>query len=393
VSTYFVGEYTQRIRVACVSAALSNEHALLIGPPGTGKTEMGLDIIKRVTDDQYAWMSANMGTPTSKITGRDDLAAAFKGEWKVILDDTPYDPNMRGVLIDEVGRANDPFWSALIDALERKDIPPDEAPFFLFTTNFMPRGEKYAALVDRIPHFVHVNPRVDVAEVARSALACLGGRPTVAGDVPTWQEVLEVRSARPDERTINSVVELVTDISDAIKNYVAREQSEFVFNENQRTIRQWAKIIYRMSVWITGEEHFGNVPDDALNVIQWLYPTADYQQHLEWQNVISEVVDTAQSSIRQVLVDFWFMLQTARQAIQDRIDAGEDPYQVKQDTRNIYGNLLQDCQNNLHRISDKYDITDAMIIAGSMVTAATRGDNAINIPGIPDDVLNAIQRH
>jgi len=296
-------------------------------------------------------------------------------------------------LIDAIGRANDPFWSALIDALERKDIPPDDAPFFYFTTNFMPRGEKYAALVDRIPHFIHVNPVVDVEAVARTAMDTLGGRPIVPGEIPTWDEVLQVRAARPDERTANSVVQLVKDISDSIKNYVAREHSDFVFTENQRTIRQWTHIIYRMSVWITGEEHFGDVPDDALNVIQWLYPTADYQQHLEWQNVLSEVLDTAQSGVRQVLVDFWFILQSLRQSIQDRLDAGEDPYQVKQDTRSIYGNALQDCQNNLHRVSDKYDITDAMIIAGSMVTAATRGDSANNIPGIPDDVLNAIQRH
>jgi hypothetical protein len=241
-----------------------------------------------------------------------ELMLGSPPKFVLVVKGTPMDLDYLTVVYDELYRLNSVSRSAAMHSMARKDVPRDESPVAIGTTNFLATEEKYAALLDRSGLYYHVQPHItDTKAFVSNHLRGLHTGLKVPGHIPTRQEVLEVRKAVPGNNADRCVGELI----DFIANEAAStSDGKYKFDPSLRRLAQWSRLVYRTSVLYTGTADFSTVPNEAASVMQWAYPTTSYDMWLEWQAITSVAADPVQSAIDAMMKEAFGKFVAIREA-------------------------------------------------------------------------------
>lgn len=136
-----------------LSALLSRQHILLLGPPGTAKSALSQSLCK-VFDgaDFFAWLLTRFSTP-EELFGPVSLAALQQDRFERKLDGKL--PTVHIAFLDEIFKANSAILNALLTLINERTFYNDGVPIscpllsVVGASNELPEGEELEALFDR----------------------------------------------------------------------------------------------------------------------------------------------------------------------------------------------------------------------------------------------------
>ncbi|MEO8698567.1 MAG: AAA family ATPase [Kofleriaceae bacterium] len=142
------------IDLMCV-AAVAQEPLLLVGPPGTAKSDL---VIKfkdalRIPDGEYFEYLLTRFTEPSEVFGPIDIAQLREGRY--LRRDKGKLPTARLVFLDEIFKANSAILNSLLTVINERKFYQDGQPvpvklrILLAATNELPENAELAALKDR----------------------------------------------------------------------------------------------------------------------------------------------------------------------------------------------------------------------------------------------------
>lgn len=290
----FVGAYVSQVVDVTTAAILSRQNAIILGSPGWGKTAITRSFADLVTGGQYSFTRIDPSTPPDVVRGPWNPAAMMESPPRLerMVQGTPYDPAVRLAIVDEIGRGNEATFDALLDTLDRLDVP--DAPPVVATSNFMPTSERVAALIDRFGLWLWVAPEVlDPPSLVASQLNG-GGRPQVdASALPAWSDVEDVHSAAPGPNAIAAIGQLISDLS-----HEAEQQGR---KPHPRRVAQWTHVLYRVGVWHSGSADFKTVPDKAAKLLRYMWPAVSPDEQATWSQIAGSVVDVLGAAIEEAM--------------------------------------------------------------------------------------------
>lgn len=134
----FIGRAAEQAFRAFTIAAATSRPLMVVGEPGTGKTDPLLAATSFFVggDEQKVWRRVlGEGTAPSIIEGTIDVQSLVRDDRVTLTKKgTPFDPNVKVVFLDEITRANLPTLSALLPLFDWKENRPP--PVRVATSNF-----------------------------------------------------------------------------------------------------------------------------------------------------------------------------------------------------------------------------------------------------------------
>ncbi len=177
-------------------AALCGEHVLLIGPPGTAKSELARRL-REVVGGRYFERLLTRFTVPEELFGPLSLAALDEGRYQREIDG--YLPTATVAFLDEVFKANSAILNALLTLLHERafDQGPQRIAVPLLTlvaaSNEVPADDSLRAFHDRFLFRCPVPPVGDAsfAQLLRSESGAGAGPDAAAAPVTLGRDVLQ----------------------------------------------------------------------------------------------------------------------------------------------------------------------------------------------------------
>ncbi|MCI2421140.1 AAA family ATPase [Saccharopolyspora sp. K220] len=148
-------ERTEVLRAATITL-LAGKHMLMLGPPGTAKSDLIRELTARIDQARYfETLMSPFADPTAMF-GPIDVAALQQGEYKQLLSGRATDADI--VFIDEIFKSGDGALQALLTYLNERKYhplngePPKDCPVLsvFAASNELPQGEALNAFFDRL---------------------------------------------------------------------------------------------------------------------------------------------------------------------------------------------------------------------------------------------------
>jgi MoxR-like ATPase len=210
-------EREDAIRCALV-ALLARQHLVLLGPPGTGKSQLVLELAQRINPPAggglttFIWLLTRFTTP-EEMFGPISVQGLKKDVYQRIL--THKLPEAQLAFLDEIFKANSAVLNALLTILNERafDNGPTRITVPLISlfgaSNEMPQGEDLAALWDRFALRVMVEYTSD-AGFAR--ILRIGSAPPAAPVTLSQTDLLALQAATAAVTIPASVIEALTNL-------------------------------------------------------------------------------------------------------------------------------------------------------------------------------------
>ncbi|MCB0014178.1 MAG: hypothetical protein KDE34_19835, partial [Anaerolineales bacterium] len=133
---------------------------------------------------------------------------------------------------------------------------------------------------------------LDVAAISAAQLNGQGPQVDVS-DLPTWDQVQDIRSADPGTAAIKAIGELLENLSTE-----AQAQGH---RPHPRRVTQWTHVLFRVGVWQSGSADFNTVPDTAARLLRYCWPAIQPAEAATWAQIAASVVDTLGAAIEEAM--------------------------------------------------------------------------------------------
>ena len=295
---FFVGK--QPLIDLMVTAAVAQEPLLLVGPPGTAKSDL---VIKfkdalQIPDGEYFEYLLTRFTEPSEVFGPIDIAELRTGRY--LRRDKGKLPTARLVFLDEVFKANSAILNSLLTVINERKFYQDGQPvpvklrILLAATNELPENSELAALKDRFclkaacrsvqdEHFVElVDAGLDAyTQRELNQKPWIEGHATLEDFVKAHRyltHVLARRTIAADGRELRDrdlffSDELLRELRRVLKTLV---REDHVFVSDRKVVKLYR--LLRTHAWIT---HGGAVEREDLRLLSYLGETRDEVDLLE----------------------------------------------------------------------------------------------------------------
>lgn len=347
----YQGRYIDDMLDILTASLVSNTHAMLISPPGFGKTEVPSLAAFQSSENQWNFTAIDPSTSPTEVKGMYNPKNFMDGEFTRVVSHTAMDPKNRIIVFDEFPRGSDPLYDACLHVFDRKDIAPNLRPTIWCTANFAPTDERTEALRDRIALWVHFSVSVS-PEMARDMLEAYrysyttGNKLALPRVMPTWAEISAVRALSPGPKAHKAISEFIISVIDEIA------QPPDPLQANPRHLRQWYDTLFRYTAFLKGNDNFTDLGAASKKMIRYLWVQPTKEEWEKWGRKIKGMADLVGSLIQAVMT-------RAVNQINDKIaektsGKGDQAGQVMQVTR-----IIQAAQKEL---SEKGGATEPRIV-------------------------------
>ena len=277
------------------ASLVSGLNAQVITEPGWGKTKLSLWMAKQVFNGHSLLMECNPAMQPDQIRGITDMQSLInQGKFLRITTDTPYDPNVLAVILDEVARLSDIAYDLLIHATN--DYIRPVRPVFWGTSNFATKGQRTEAFRDRFA--LNYIPTLTMDKETVQQVVENEDISTWKFNLPTQQEISNVRGMTPTAKSIKAVQATVGMLYRTITE--TEEGKRFCNGLNPRRIEAWKEILLRASMYFYNSNDFANVHPEAAKLLRFAYPVQDKTEYQAWAQVAGTVTDPAGTAIETI---------------------------------------------------------------------------------------------
>lgn len=163
-----------------VVALLAGQHSLVLGPPGTAKSEIARELTGRIDGAAYWEILLSKFTAPTRMFGPVDVAALARGEYRQVYEGRATTAHV--AFIDEIFKCSTAALNETLGYLNERIYHPESGgepircPLIgaITASNELPTGEDTAAIYDRLLVRIEVGYLADpsnFAELIRSAVS------------------------------------------------------------------------------------------------------------------------------------------------------------------------------------------------------------------------------
>jgi MoxR-like ATPase len=191
-----------------VLGAVAREHVLVIGPPGTAKSQAVRQVADALGDRYFEYLVGRFTEP-NELFGPVDLAELRQG--RVVVDTRDMLPEADVAFLDEVFLGSSAILNTLLGILNervfRRGHTIRQCPLRICVgaSNELPTDPDLAAFADRFLIRVFVDPMPDPDLDELLEIGWQGSRPIVPGDGERKGGVLEIAAAYVDRVDVGAV--------------------------------------------------------------------------------------------------------------------------------------------------------------------------------------------
>ncbi|MEU2368125.1 MULTISPECIES: AAA family ATPase [Streptomyces] len=254
-----------------VVTLLAGQHSLVLGPPGTAKSELARELTGRIDGAAYWEILLSKFTAPTRMFGPIDVAALARGEYRQVYDGRATTAHV--AFIDEIFKCSTAALNETLGYLNERIYhpenggPPIRCPLIgaITASNELPDGEDSAAIYDRLLVRIEVGYLEDpsnFAALVRSAV----GRPAE----PAPRTTLELAAL---QRAVGEGVPAV-DVPDAIVDAVVTLRAALRRKELVASDRRWrqAVALLQASAYLDGRTAVAETDLSVLTHVLWDSP-------------------------------------------------------------------------------------------------------------------------
>lgn len=251
-------------------AMLAGQHSLLLGPPGTAKSELARELTARITGASYWEILLSKFTAPTRMFGPIDVGALSRGEYRQVYDGRATTAHI--AFMDEIFKCSTAALNETLAFLNERIYHPESGgdpircPLISAVTasNELPTGEEAAALYDRLLVRIEVGYLADpsnFAALVRSAVAAPAAASRTTVELAELQHA--VTTAVPGVEVPDATVDAVCTLRAALR------RKELIASD--RRWRQSVRLL-QASAFLDGRDQVGESDLSVLTHVLWDSP-------------------------------------------------------------------------------------------------------------------------
>lgn len=300
-------------------AVLAGQHALVLGPPGTAKSELARELTSRIDGARFWEILLSKFTAPTRMFGPIDVAALSRGEYRQVFEGRATDAHI--AFIDEIFKCSTAALNETLGLLNERIYHPENGgepircPLIsaITASNELPEGEDSAAIYDRLLVRLEVGYLADptnFASLVRSAVVSPTAPARTTLDLADLQRAVEVEV--PAISVPDPVVDAIATLRAALR------RKELVSSD-----RRWVQSVrlLQASAYLDGRTEVAESDLAILTHVLWDSPAErptverevltlvnpDAREALDWADAIDELeaeLDAKAGQSREALADW-----------------------------------------------------------------------------------------
>lgn len=255
---------------ALLVAVLAGQHSLVLGPPGTAKSQLARELTGRIDGATYWEILLSKFTAPTRMFGPIDVAALSRGEYRQVFEGRATTAHI--AFIDEIFKCSTAALNETLGLLNERLYHPENGgtpircPLIsaITASNELPTGEDSAAIYDRLLVRLEVGYLADPSNFA--ALI----RTAVAAAAPAARTVVELAAL---QHAVTVEVPAI-EVPDATVDAVCTLRAALRRKELTASDRRWRQAVrlLQASAYLDGRPEVGESDLAVLTHVLWDSP-------------------------------------------------------------------------------------------------------------------------
>ncbi|MGP3776745.1 AAA family ATPase [Streptomyces sp. SDT5-1] len=302
-----------------VTALLAGRHSLVLGPPGTAKSELARELTGRIDGATYWEILLSKFTAPTRMFGPIDVAALARGEYRQVYDGRATTAHI--AFIDEIFKCSTAALNETLGYLNERIYHPENggAPIHcpligaITASNELPEGEESAAIYDRLLVRIEVGYLEDPANFAALVRSAVTARTE-----PPPRTTIELAAL---QRAVAETVPAV-DVPDVIVDAMGTLRAALRRKEIVASDRRWRQAVglLQASAYLDGRGAVAETDLSVLTHVLWDSPAQRPTVEREVLHLVNpdakEALDLA-DTIEEIEAQLDAMAGQSREALSD----------------------------------------------------------------------------